>query len=227
MPSRLVRALGSPVGTKLLIGLTGLFLFLFLITHLAGNLLFILGPDAFNEYAHSLISNPLIYVAELGLLVIFGVHVVKTIANYLGNRAARPTGYAAHTWVKTKSARSQKTLASTSMIVSGLVTLLFVVTHLFTFKFGAHYETATGIRDLYRLQREVFSNPAYVGFYLVCMGIIFMHLWHGLGSAAQSLGLENRVWMARVWVAGRVLAAAIAGGFFILPLYTFLAARAS
>ena len=227
MPSRLVRALGSPVGTKLLIGLTGLFLFVFLITHLAGNLLFLLGPEKFNEYAHALSGNPLIYVAEAGLLAIFAIHVVKTITNFLANQAARPQRYATRRWVKSKSDRSKKSLASTSMIVSGLVTLLFVVTHLFTFKFGAYYETSTGIRDLYRLQLEVFRNPFYVAFYLACMGVIFMHLWHGVASAAQSLGLENRVWMARVWVTGKVLAAAIAGGFFILPLYTFLVARAS
>jgi succinate dehydrogenase / fumarate reductase cytochrome b subunit len=227
MPSRLVRALGSPVGTKLLIGLTGLFLFIFLITHLAGNLLFILGPEKFNEYSHALISNPLIYLAEVGLLAIFAVHVVKAITNFLANQAARPHRYAAHRWVKTKSDRSRKSLASSSMIVTGLITLLFVVTHLATFKFGAYYETPTGIRDLYRLQLEVFSSPLYVAFYLACMGVIFMHLWHGVSSAAQSLGLENRAWMARVWVTGKVLAAAIAGGFFILPLYTFLVARAS
>jgi succinate dehydrogenase / fumarate reductase cytochrome b subunit len=227
MPSRLVRALGSPVGTKLLIGLTGLFLFVFLITHLAGNLLFLLGPEKFNEYSHALISNPLIYVAEIGLLAIFAVHVFKTIANFLANQAARPQRYATHRWVKTKSDRSRKSLASSSMIISGLVTLLFVVTHLATFKFGTYYETSTGIRDLYRLQLEVFSNPLYVVFYLVCMGVIFLHLWHGVSSAAQSLGLENRVWMARVWATGQVLAVAIAGGFFILPLYTFFVARAS
>lgn len=227
MPSRLVRALGSPVGTKLLIGLTGLFLSVFLVTHLAGNLLFILGPEKFNEYAHGLTSNPLIYVAEMGLLAIFAIHVIKTITNFLANQAARPQRYASHQWVKTKSDRSKKSLASSSMIVSGLITLLFVVTHLATFKFGAYYETPTGLRDLYRLQLEVFGNPLYVAFYLICMGIIFMHLWHGLSSAAQSLGLENRTWMARVWVTGKLLAVAIAGGFFILPIYTFLVARAS
>jgi succinate dehydrogenase / fumarate reductase cytochrome b subunit len=227
MPSRLVRAFGSPVGTKLLIGLTGLFLFIFLITHLAGNLLFILGPDKFNEYSHGLTSNPLIYVAEVGLLAIFVLHIFKTVTMFLGNQAARPQRYAKHTWVKTKSARSRKSLASSSMIVSGLVTLLFVVTHLATFKFGTYYETPDGVRDLYRLQLEVFSNPLYVAFYLVCMGIIFLHLWHGVSSAAQSLGLENREWMGRVWFTGKLLALVIAGGFFILPIYTFLLARAS
>ena len=227
MPSRLVRAFGSPVGTKLLIGLTGLFLFIFLVTHLAGNLLFILGPDKFNEYSHALITNPLIYAAEVGLLAIFAIHVVKTIANFLANQAARPQRYATHRWVKTKSDRSRKSVASSTMIVTGLVTLLFVVTHLATFKFGTYYETPDGMRDLYRLQLEVFSSPLYVAFYLACMAVIFLHLWHGVASAAQSLGLENRVWMARVWVAGKVLAAVVAGGFFILPVYTFLVARAS
>lgn len=224
MPSRLIRALSSPVGTKLLIGLTGLFLFVFLVTHLAGNLLFLLGPAAFNGYAHSLTSNPLIYVAEIGLLAIFATHVLKTVLNYLSNQSARPQRYSTRRWARTKNPASRKSLASTSMIVSGLVTLLFVVTHLATFKFGPVYASATdpGVRDLYRLQTEIFSSFGYVAFYMVCMSVIFLHLWHGLGSAAQSLGLEHKGWMARAWLAGQVLAGLIAGGFFVLPLYTFL-----
>lgn len=224
MPSRLIRALSSPVGTKLLIGLTGLFLFIFLVTHLAGNLLFLLGPEAFNRYAHSLTSNPLILVAEAGLLAIFALHVLKATLNFLSNQSARPVRYRTRQWVRSKNPASRKSLASTSMIATGLVMLLFVITHLATFKFGPVYPAAgdAGVRDLYRLQVEIFSSFGYVAFYMVCMSIIFLHLWHGLGSAAQSLGLEHSAWMARAWTAGQVLAGVIAGGFFILPLYTFL-----
>jgi succinate dehydrogenase / fumarate reductase cytochrome b subunit len=111
------------------------------------------------------------------------------------------------------------------MILTGAITALFVVTHLATFKFGRFYEAPDGIRDLYRLQLEVFSSPAYVAFYLVAMGVIFFHLWHGLSSAAQSLGVDHFRWTPRILVAGRVLALAIAGGFFIIPIYTFLLSR--
>lgn len=222
---QLLQASSSTIGSKILIALTGLGLAVFLVGHLAGNLLFLAGPDAFNNYSHALISNPLIYLVEIGLLGVFFVHVAKTIAIVLANRAARPTPYAVRRWAKSKSPRSRKSLASSTMIVTGAITALFVVTHLATFKFGRYYESPEGIRDIYRLQLEIFSSPVYVGFYLLAMGVIFFHLWHGLSSAAQSLGVEHPTWTPRVLVAGKVLAAVLAGGFFIIPIYTFLLSR--
>jgi succinate dehydrogenase / fumarate reductase, cytochrome b subunit len=222
---RLLQASASSIGSKILIALTGLGLAVFLIAHLAGNLLFIAGPEAFNQYAHSLISNPLVYIAELGLLALFFLHVGKTVAGVLANRAARPERYAVRQWAKTKNPKSRKSLASSTMIVTGTITALFVVTHLATFKFGPNYDAPEGIRDLYRLQLEVFSSPAYVVFYLVAMAVIFFHLWHGLSSAAQSLGVDHVQWTPRILVAGRILAIVLGGGFFILPIYTFLLSR--
>jgi succinate dehydrogenase / fumarate reductase cytochrome b subunit len=218
-------AFASSVGGKFIIALTGLALVVFLIAHLAGNLLFIVGPEAFNRYSHTLISNPLVYVAEAGLVLVFFLHVGRTVAVVLTNRAARPAGYAVRRWAKRKSARSRKSIASTSMILTGVVTALFVVTHLATFKFGPYYESADGIRNLYRLQVEIFSSPAYVLFYLAAMGLIFLHLWHGVSSAAQSLGVTHPVWSPRLLVAGRALSVVLGAGFFVLPLYTFFVAR--
>lgn len=222
---RLLQAASTSIGSKILIALTGLALGIFLIGHLAGNLLFLAGPDAFNQYGHTLVSNPLIYVAEVGLIAVFLAHLGKALAGFLANKAARPQPYAAKKWAKTKNPASRKSLASTTMIVTGSITLLFVVSHLLTFKFGPHYETASGIRDLYRLQIEIFSNPGYVSFYLVAMSVIFFHLWHGLSSAAQSLGIDHPNWTPRILVLGRVLTAAIAGGFFILPIATYFISR--
>ncbi len=225
MPPRLLDAFRSSIGTRLLIAFSGLCLFVFLVTHLAGNLLFLLGPEAFNEYSHRLTSNPLVYLAEGGLLAVFALHVIQAAATWVANRAARPTRYRSRAWGRSKSSRSHKSLASSSMILTGTITLLFVITHLRTFKFGPHYQSAAGIRDLHRLQLEVFSHPAYVIFYLACMGVIFFHLWHGLGSAAQTLGLNQPVWTRRVLAAGRAFAIVIAGGFFALPIYTYFVAR--
>jgi succinate dehydrogenase / fumarate reductase, cytochrome b subunit len=222
---QLLQASRTSIGSKVLIALTGLGLAVFLVGHLAGNLLFLAGPAAFNSYSHNLISNPLVYAAEIGLLAIFFLHVGKTVAAVLANRAARPTAYAVRRWAKTKNPKSRKSLASSTMILTGSITALFVVTHLATFKFGTFYEAPDGIRDLYRLQLEVFGSPAYVVFYLVAMAVIFFHLWHGLSSAAQSLGVDHPQWTPRILVAGRVLAVAIAGGFFIIPIYTFLLSR--
>jgi succinate dehydrogenase / fumarate reductase cytochrome b subunit len=148
--------------------------------------------------------------------------VIRGVGTVLANRRARPTPYAQRRWARSKSPRSRKTLASTTMIVTGSLMALFVVSHLTTFKFGAIYEAPGGVRDLYRLQLEIFASPLYVLFYLAAMGVIFFHLWHGLSSAAQSLGLDHPRWTPRIVLLGRALSIAIAGGFFIIPIYTFL-----
>lgn len=216
------KAFSSSIGSKFLIALTGLFLLVFLIAHLAGNLLFIAGPAPFNEYSHKLISNPLVYVAELGLLAIFVLHIVKTVGLVAGSYSARPERYAKHKWAKTKNDRSRKSVSSSTMILTGTITLLFVVTHLATFKFGAYYETPDGIRDLYRLQLAVFSSPGYVAFYVVAMAVIVFHLWHGASSAMQSFGVNSPAWTPRLQWMGRGLAVLIGLGFAILPVYTFV-----
>jgi succinate dehydrogenase / fumarate reductase cytochrome b subunit len=218
----LQKAFSSSIGSKFLIALTGLFLVIFLIAHLAGNLLFIAGPVAFNEYSHKLVSNPLVYVAEVGLLVIFAIHIIKTVGLVAGSYAARPHGYAKRKWAKTKNDRSRKSVSSSTMIVTGTIMLLFVVTHLVTFKFGPYYETPDGIRDIYRLQLAVFSNPAYVAFYIVAMAVILFHLWHGVTSAMQSFGVNSQTWSPRLQWLGRGLAVAIGIGFAVLPVYTFI-----
>ena len=213
----------SSIGSKFLIALTGLFLVIFLLGHLAGNLLFLAGPDVFNEYSHRLTSNPLVYVAELGLLAIFALHIIKTLTIFAGSYAARPQGYAKRRWAKTKNSTSRKSVSSSTMIVTGTITLLFVITHLVTFKFGTYYETPDGIRDIYRLQLAVFSHPGYVAFYIVAMGVIVFHLWHGASSAMQSFGVNSETWTPRLQWLGRGLAVIVGVGFAMLPVYTFFA----
>jgi succinate dehydrogenase / fumarate reductase cytochrome b subunit len=221
MPSR-PTFVSSTVGSKILIGLTGLLLFGFLIGHLAGNLSLFIGADAFNAYAHKLESlGPLLYVVEAGLIGVFLVHIGKTMLNYRRNAAARPAAYAEKKWA---GHTSRKSWSSTTMALTGLFILFFVVTHVRTFKFGAWYvDPATGHRDLYRLVDEIYANPLYVGFYVVAMVLIGMHLSHGIASAAQSLGLSNQRYGKPLVIGGRVLAVVIAAGFAVLPLFMFFA----
>jgi succinate dehydrogenase / fumarate reductase cytochrome b subunit len=208
------------VGTKVLIAVTGLLLFAFLILHLAGNLLILVGPDIFNEYSHKLISNPLVVPLEIALLVIVVVHIYKTVKMYLQNQQARPVRYemkkpAGHT--------SRKSLASSTMIVSGLVTALFVIVHLQQFKYGTFYQvTNSTVRDLYRTEVEVFQNPLWVGIYVLCMGLIFLHLRHGIASAFQSLG-ASETFGKRMLGIGTAVAIIIGGGFAIIPLFVYFA----
>jgi len=214
------QAFSSSVGTKLLIALTGLALVGFLIVHLAGNLLLFVGPAKFNDYAHSLISNPLVVPAELGLMAIFLLHVIRAVTNFFNNRKARPERYETRAWA---GGPSRKSWASTTMILSGLLTLAFVPIHLITFKYGPHYASSeAGVRDLFRLVVEVFQSPVYVFFYVVSMVVLGMHLRHGVSSSLQSLGLIPARWTRVFLAAGWLLALAVAAGFVIIPVYIFL-----
>lgn len=219
MPSRL-RVFSSSVGMKLLIGVTGFALFVYLVIHVLGNLMVFGGQDAFNKYAFTLEGNPLIPIIEIGLLLIFLVHVYKTVRMFLANQTARPVRYAKKKWA---GRPSRKTLASATMIVSGLWLLVFIVIHVKAFRYGTEYEWPAGGRDLYRLEMETFASPLTVGFYVVSMLVVGSHLWHGISSSLQSLGLDHPRWTPRVLVAGKILAVVIAGAFTAIALWAHFA----
>lgn len=218
--SPLRNVFSSSVGTKLLIGATGLLLFLYLILHLAGNLLIFAGQNTFNAYSHSLISNPLTIPVEIALLLIFVLHIYKTIRNYLRNQSARPVRYDTKRWA---GYTSRKSVSSTTMIWTGLVILFFVVVHLRQFKYGAWYEIGNPpIRDLYRTEIEVFASAAWVTFYAIAVVLVGFHLRHGISSAFQSLGIDHPVYTKRLVVIGTILAVIIGGGFAIIPIWVYL-----
>ena len=205
---------------KLLIGVTGFALFVYLIVHIIGNVMVFFGPAVFNKYAYTLEGNPLIPVIEIGLLLIFLVHVYKTISMFLANQSARPIRYSKK---KFAGRPSRKTIASATMIFSGLWLLVFIVIHVKAFRYGVEYEWPAGGRDLYRLEMENFANPLVVAFYVVSMLVVGSHLWHGITSSLQSLGLDHPRWTPRVLIAGKAVAVLIAGGFIVIAVWAYLA----
>jgi len=214
------RMFSSSIGTKVLIGTTGLLLFLYLLLHLAGNLLVFAGQETFNEYAHTLISNPLVVPAEIGLLAVFVVHIYKAVRMWLRNQAARPVGYEQKRWA---GHTSRKTLSSATMIWTGLLILVFVGVHLQQFKFGPWYEIGDPpVRDLYRTEADVFTSPIWVGVYVLCMILVGLHLRHGISSAFQSLGADHPVYTKRLVTGGTIVAVLIAAGFAIIPIWIYL-----
>jgi succinate dehydrogenase / fumarate reductase cytochrome b subunit len=220
MPPRFRRLFSSSVGTKLLMGATGVALFLYMILHLVGNALIFAGPEVFNEYSHMLISNPLIIPIEIGLLAVFVVHIYKAVRMWTGNSAARPTPYtkkemAGHT--------SRKSFASSTMIWSGLFIMLFVVIHVKQFKFGSWYQTVSdqAVRDLHRTEVEVFQNPLWVVVYVLATLLVGLHLRHGIASSFQSLGLDHPVYTRRLTLIGIGFAVLIGVGLAIIPVWVY------
>jgi succinate dehydrogenase / fumarate reductase cytochrome b subunit len=206
----------SSVGTKILIGITGVALVLYLLIHIVGNMIVFLGPAAYNKYAHTLESNPLLPLIEIGLLLVFLIHIFKTLRMFLANQRLRPVRYAQK---KYAGRPSRKSVASATMIVSGLWLLAFLIIHVKTFRFSEEQEWPAGGRDLYLLEMQAFSNPLIVAFYVISMVIVGSHLWHGVSSAFQSLGLDKPAWTRFILPAGKAIAVLIAAGFIVIAVW--------
>lgn len=215
--------LGSTVGKKYLMGITGLIWAGFVLAHMAGNLLIFVSHDAYNSYGHALTSGNIIYIAEVVLVLALIVHVYTAISLTIHNRTAKEQKYAV-----AASGKKKVSLASRTMAIQGSLILFFIINHLITFKYGTHYTTTVQgveMRDLARLMAEVFNNPGYVAWYIVCLILLGFHLSHGVGSTFQSLGLMEGTYRG-VWKKlSCAYAIVVALGFIAQPTYLFLMAQ--
>jgi len=215
--------LTSAIGRKQIMGVTGLAWSLFVLSHMLGNLLIFMGPDAYNKYSHAIITNPFVYLAEAGLVLTLVLHVVDGIQLTIRNRWARPQKYAMPTNGE-KAARFQ----SKFMIFHGTIILVFVILHIITFKYGTHYTTTVDgveMRDLHRLVMEVFQNPGYVAWYVFALVALGLHLSHGFYSSFASLGIYHPRSSAALNKFGYAYAVIVALGFISQPIYVFLVAH--
>jgi succinate dehydrogenase / fumarate reductase cytochrome b subunit len=217
MSSSRIRLFDSSVGTKILIGVSGLFLVFYLLIHVAGNLLIFFGPAVFNTYAYNMeVRNLALPAIEIALLLVFLLHIYKTVTMFLGNQQARPVGYEKK---KFAGKPSRKSFASSTMIFSGLWLLLFLIIHVKAFRFSPETPWAGGGRDLYQQEMAVFVNPLMVAFYVLSMLVVGSHLWHGVSSGFQSLGADKPAWTRFILPAGKVLAVLIAGAFIVIAIW--------
>ncbi len=213
--------LKSSIGKKYLMGLAGAVWTLFVAGHMAGNLLIFGGEEVFNRYGHAIVSNkPLLYGAEVILTLSLLVHVGLGILLTLENKKAKPNKYAQPP-VPAKKAK----FASTTMALHGSIILFFIIYHLITFKWGPYYEVEYNgvvMRDLHRLMIEVFSSPAFVFGYMICLVLLGVHLSHGASSVFQSLGINHPRYQPTIKKASWAYAIIVAVGFISQPLYVFL-----
>ena len=214
--------LASTVARKFFVGLTGLLLVAFIIVHLGGNLTMLVSQSLFNSYTHHLESlGPLLYLAEIGLVLLFVFHAVLAIQVQLGKRSARPNGYAV---TASRGEPSKKTLASRSMIITGLVLLVFLPVHIWMFKFNQGSPSPTTMhdgkeyRDLYGIVVEAFRHAPIAWGYAIVMFLLGFHLRHGFWSAFQSVGALNPRLLPLFFALALVVAILLAGGFIALPL---------
>lgn len=217
----------TSLGRKFVSAATGLGLYLYLILHLAGNLtLFTRNPDIFNRYAHFLSSlGWLLVLIELLLLAAFILHIAYGAVVWIGKQRARGEKYIME---NDAGPPSHKTLSSRTMIWTGLVIAVFTTIHVITFKYGpgikeGYVTVINGVemRDLYRLVVEVFSQKAWVIWYVAAMIFLGYHLRHAFWSSFQSLGANNRYLTPIFYGAGVILAILLALGFLVLPVFIY------
>lgn len=205
----------SSIGRKILMALTGVILLGFVTGHLVGNLQVFEHPDRINGYAHFLqLLGPVLWLVRLGLLACVLIHIWAATVLTLENKKARGSEYGfKHT--------IQATLASRLMRWTGYVVLAFILYHLAHFTLGfAQADTfktnlapytmegdyhvmgfpvvsaGTEVLDVHSMVIFGFMNPVVSVFYIVAVGLLSLHLLHGIDSLFQTLGLRNAKWSA-------------------------------
>ena len=225
--------LKSSLAKKYWMAFTGLFLCLFLVGHLAGNLQLLASGegarDQFNEYALFMTTNPVVQVLSIVTFLSIIFHAIDGVILTMNNRKARPKGYVSF------KPSTNTTWSSRNMGILGTVILAFIVVHLVNFwgemKFGGLddtvYTTANGqeVKDLYTLTIMTFQDPEFgllwAFIYLVAMIAIAFHLYHGFASGFQSFGLNHPQYNSIIRKLGIAFAIIVPLLFAIIPFYIY------
>jgi succinate dehydrogenase / fumarate reductase cytochrome b subunit len=206
--------LNSSIGKKVTVGLAGLCLCGFLVSHLCGNLILFVGMAQFNAYAHFLHKNPLTPLAELGLLALLLVHAVVTLYARWQNWQARPVAY------EMAVSKGGRTIGSMTMFYTSLVVGAFLIVHVATFKYGWGSEFKD--EELFQRVTEFFGNPWMTACYLLALAGLGLHLSHGFQSAFQTLGVNHPKYTPLIKAVGLLFAVAVAGAFAAIPIWACL-----
>jgi succinate dehydrogenase / fumarate reductase, cytochrome b subunit len=215
------RSTHTTIALKMLMAVTGVIFLGYVLLHMYGNLKAFAGHDAYNDYAEHLrtLGEPMLpyagflWVLRVVLIVALVLHVWAAWKLALRARRARSVRYR----VKRNSSSSP---ASRLMRWGGLALLLFVVWHLLNFTVGKVNVTGGPTNDPYNLLVDSFATWWLTVIYLLAMVALGMHLWHGVWSAAQTLGVTNNARARRnAKIGGMVAAVLIAGGFALVPLF--------
>lgn len=219
----------SSIGKKLIMSLTGLFLIIFLLVHLAGNLQLLIDDrgEAFNIYGHFMTTNPLIKTTSYGLYFFILLHAVLGLVLWNQNRKSA-TGISRYAVKKLRGADSSPSLAK-NMAALGTIILIFLIIHMYQFWFkmktGAIPDVTYGdmtVANLYEPVFAAFTDLKFVIFYVVCMFFLALHLKHGFWSAFQTLGLNHKKYTPVIKFLGGAYSILVPLGFAIIPLYFYM-----
>ncbi|HEY3860372.1 MAG TPA: succinate dehydrogenase cytochrome b subunit [Verrucomicrobiae bacterium] len=217
----------SSLGKKFLMAGSGAVMFLFVIGHLAGNLQIFLGREAINRYGDFLQANvELLWPVRIFLLATIVIHIWSASKLTLENRAARPQAYVQ--WSPTAA-----NYASRTMMMSGIIVAIFIIYHLLHFTamvkavnlrgedFHALFDSAKR-HDIYQMMIDGFSQPVVAIFYVVGVGLLCLHLSHGLSAMFQSMGWKKRSYGTFLERGAKVVSLLIFLGYSSIPISILL-----
>lgn len=216
----------SSLGKKLIMSLTGLFLCLFLVVHMLGNLqlFFDNTGEAFNTYAYTMTTNPLIKLISYGNYFFILLHAVQGILITGYNRKAKGGSYQGKE-VSDTTAR----LASRNMRNLGLLILVFIGLHMWQFwaqmnffEMKTQIYDGVEVKDLYSLVKAAFAQAWVVVFYVIALAALAMHLMHGFWSAFQSMGLNNKKYAPIIRAVAMGYAVLVPLGFAAMPIVFYV-----
>ena len=207
--------LNSSVGKKIVMAITGIVLSLFVLGHMAGNLQAFLpngavALDHYGAFLRELLHGTGIWFVRAGLLLAVGLHVWAYLGLTLKSWAARPKGYSVTDY-------EEANFASRSMRWTGPILAAFIVFHLL--------HLTTGTLHTHFVEGKVYQNlvtglaPVPVAlFYILAMGCLAFHLWHGVWSMLQTLGLSHPKYLVARKAFAIVFTVLVTGGFVLVPL---------
>jgi succinate dehydrogenase / fumarate reductase cytochrome b subunit len=201
----------SLVGKKVVMAVSGVILFLFIVGHLLGNLQIFLGPERLNAYSTFLKNtHEIIWAVRVVLLVALILHVIAAIQVAWASNQARRIGYEEKENIETN-------YAARTMIWSGPLIFLYVVYHLAMFTFlttGPGYSPT----DVYRNEVLAFQVPAISGIYVLAMIFLGMHLYHGAWSMLHTLGISSPRYRVLRKTVAPIVAVLITLGYISIPV---------
>jgi succinate dehydrogenase / fumarate reductase, cytochrome b subunit len=207
----------SSIGKKIVVGVTALVLIGYVLGHLVGNLQIYIGRNQINAYAKLLHDlGPILWMIRAFLLAAFVTHIVATIQLAHENRLAKPQKYAVPGY-------QRATLASRTMLISGLIVLCFVIYHLLQFTLHVtdpefrHLRDSLGRPDVYRMLILGFRHPLVSLFYVLALFLLANHLSHGFESVTQTLGIDNRRISRFISTGGQILTWLIFAAYVSIP----------
>ena len=209
---------------KTLAGLSGLFLVLFLLGHLLGNLqLFIPGEDGqkqFNEYALFMTTNPAVKILSVLTYSSIILHTILTLFLVFQSSNARDVKYLQ------SSGNANSTWGSKNMAVLGTLILIFILIHMKSFWYEMHFGVIGldpwGNKDLHTVTVTAFNELWYVLFYVLSMVVLAIHLKHGVESVFQTLGIKTRRYVSLIHKAAYGFALIVPAAFASIPIYLYV-----